>query len=132
MTRNSIREDGPPAPELADYYARRADNGIGLIIVESAAIGEKSAASYVGGLQVHSPKHAGAWRPITCGEIKSRERAEFLLNSGHTDQVAFDRPLIANPGWTQMLETGYISEYVEFDYAVHSAELIRNDSTGFF
>ena len=95
-----------------------------MIIVESTAIGEKSAARYVGGLQLHSSEHSGAWRPITCGEIKSRERAEFLLNSGHTDQVAFDRPLIANPGRTQMLETGYMSEYVEFDYDIHTVALI--------
>ena len=100
------------------------ESGVGLIIVESTAIGEKSAARYVGGLQLHSSEHSGAWRPITCGEIKSRERAEFLLNSGHTDQVAFDRPLIANPGWTQMLETGYMSEYVEFDYDIHTVALI--------
>ncbi len=64
MTRHSTGEGGVPSPELADYYVRRAREGVGLIIVESAAIGAESAGSYISGLQLHSPDHVRTWRPI--------------------------------------------------------------------
>jgi len=60
---------------------------------------------------------------ITCGEIKTRERAEKLLNSGSSDMVAFGRSLIANPGLPGMLQSGDMSGYVEFDHDIHTATL---------
>jgi 2,4-dienoyl-CoA reductase-like NADH-dependent reductase (Old Yellow Enzyme family) len=64
MTRHTTYGEGLPTEELADYYLRRAEGGVGLVIVESAAIGRPASFSYVGGLQFHSPTHVAAWKPI--------------------------------------------------------------------
>ncbi len=64
MTRHTTHGEGLPTDELADYYVRRAEQGVGLIIIESAAIGTPASMSYVGGLRFHSPVHAAAWKPI--------------------------------------------------------------------
>ena len=60
---------------------------------------------------------------ITCGEITTREKAEELLNSGSTDLVAFGRALIANPELPEMLKTGDMSGYEEFDHDIHTSKL---------
>jgi 2,4-dienoyl-CoA reductase-like NADH-dependent reductase (Old Yellow Enzyme family) len=64
MTRCACTAEGLPTPELADYYVRRAQNGVGLVIVESAAINSSDAMGYLNGCQFHSEKHVEAWRPI--------------------------------------------------------------------
>jgi N-ethylmaleimide reductase len=70
MTRYSCDEKGLPSKELADYYIRRAENDIALIIVESAAINDSDSLGYVGGMQFHSQKHVEKWNPIL-KEIKA-------------------------------------------------------------
>lgn len=64
MTRHSTCAGGVPTPELANYYVRRAESGVGLIIVEAASIGCRASGSYVGGVQFHQPRHAESWGPI--------------------------------------------------------------------
>lgn len=43
MTRFSCTEDGSPTEELSKYYIKRAENDLGLIIIESCAINDKDA-----------------------------------------------------------------------------------------
>jgi 2,4-dienoyl-CoA reductase-like NADH-dependent reductase (Old Yellow Enzyme family) len=43
MQRGWAEEDGAPSPRLADYYARRVEGGVSLIISESAAVDHPSA-----------------------------------------------------------------------------------------
>ncbi len=55
---------GIPGPDVAEYYARRARGGVGLIITEAANIGHRGASGYD-----HVPELAGAeamrgWRDV--------------------------------------------------------------------
>ena len=70
MTRYSCRADGLPTKDVGLYYTRRAQNGVGLIIVESAAVNAKDSLAYKNGLQFHSKEHCRAWKPIV-SEIQS-------------------------------------------------------------
>jgi 2,4-dienoyl-CoA reductase-like NADH-dependent reductase (Old Yellow Enzyme family) len=64
MSRHSTLSRGVPTPELAAYYLRRAENGVGLIIIEGAAVDSAASRAYVGGLEFHSALHVESWRPI--------------------------------------------------------------------
>jgi len=63
LTRYNCSEDGIPGAKVADYYIRRAQNGVGLIIVESAAVSQ-NAKGYKNGASFYSEEHADAWAPI--------------------------------------------------------------------
>ena len=64
MTRYGCTEDGSPTEKLANYYIKRAENNLGLIIIESSAINDKDAMGYLNGAQFHSKEHALNWKPI--------------------------------------------------------------------
>lgn len=64
MTRCGCDDRGLPSVDLENYYIRRSENSLGLIIVESAAINGNSAGGYKNGLQFHSQEHLAAWKVI--------------------------------------------------------------------
>lgn len=64
MTRCQSDAMGRPTQPLADYYIRRAREGVGLIIVESCAINDTDALTYENGCRMSQGFHAEAWQPI--------------------------------------------------------------------
>jgi len=64
MTRFACTEDGSPTEELSKYYLKRAENDLGLIIIESSAINDKDAMGYLNGAQFHSKEHVLNWKPL--------------------------------------------------------------------
>jgi 2,4-dienoyl-CoA reductase-like NADH-dependent reductase (Old Yellow Enzyme family) len=64
LTRFSYDSGGFPSQKLAEYYIRRAEFGVGLIIVESCAVNSREANGYVNGASFFSEIHAQAWKPI--------------------------------------------------------------------
>ena len=67
MTRYACLMDGSPSPALCDYYIRRAENGVGLIIVESAAVNPTHAMGYQNGAQFFNELHHNTWRQVIDG-----------------------------------------------------------------
>jgi len=64
LTRFHSDQSGNPTKEIADYYIRRAQLGVGLIIVESCAVNAYDAKGYLNGMQFHSRVHSENWKPI--------------------------------------------------------------------
>lgn len=53
-----------PTAEVADYYGRRADDGVGLLISEGTVIAERGN-GYNGAPGIWSREQVAAWRPVT-------------------------------------------------------------------
>ena len=64
MTRVGCDENGSPGQELGDYYVRRAQNNVGLIIIESCAVNSTDAMGYKFGAQFHNNEHLEKWKSI--------------------------------------------------------------------
>ena len=64
MTRYQCSHHGIPSKELQDYYIRRSENSIGLIIIESAAINSTNSVGYSNGLQFHDKEHLKTWTKV--------------------------------------------------------------------
>ncbi|MCX4617735.1 NADH:flavin oxidoreductase [Streptomyces mirabilis] len=63
MTRE-LSSGGVPGPEVAAYYARRARNGVGLIITEGAAIGHAAAERRTSVPRLHGPDALAGWSAV--------------------------------------------------------------------
>jgi 2,4-dienoyl-CoA reductase-like NADH-dependent reductase (Old Yellow Enzyme family) len=55
---------GAPTPEVAAYYRRRAENGVGLIVTEGTLVGHPSA-SHETTVPRMTPSSGAAWRRVT-------------------------------------------------------------------
>lgn len=64
MSRYACDRNGYPNSKLADYYIRRSQNGVGLIVVEAAAIDDNLSKSYPNGLCMFSREHSDFWKPV--------------------------------------------------------------------
>jgi 2,4-dienoyl-CoA reductase-like NADH-dependent reductase (Old Yellow Enzyme family) len=64
MTRYHCTEEGIPSKELLDYYLKRAENGIALIIIESCAVNGTDAMGYQNGAQLNTEEQAMAWKDL--------------------------------------------------------------------
>lgn len=64
MTRYACTIDGRPTEKLKAYYARRAQNDLGLIIVESCAINSADSMGYAHGAQLHTQEQSKAWKEV--------------------------------------------------------------------
>ena len=71
MTRYSCTQEGLPTQAMHEYYVKRAEGEVGLIIVESSAINDEDAMGYLGGAQFHKDIHRDAWRPIVADVQKT-------------------------------------------------------------
>ncbi|WP_217165387.1 NADH:flavin oxidoreductase [Streptomyces sp. AC512_CC834] len=63
MTRE-LSSGGVPGPEVAAYYARRARNGVGLIITEGAAIAHAAAERRTSVPRLHGPDALAGWSAV--------------------------------------------------------------------
>jgi len=72
--------DGSPLPQLADYYRRRAEGGVGLIIGESAAIDHPSATAQPVACKLN-PETAAAW--ARCIDAVQEAGGKMLLQLWH-------------------------------------------------
>jgi 2,4-dienoyl-CoA reductase-like NADH-dependent reductase (Old Yellow Enzyme family) len=63
MTRE-LSPDGVPTPEVAAYYARRAGNGVGLIITEGAAIGHPASERRTAVPRIHGADALTGWADV--------------------------------------------------------------------
>lgn len=63
MTRE-LSSGGVPGPEVAAYYARRARNGVGLIITEGAAIGHTAAERRESVPRLHGLEALAGWSAV--------------------------------------------------------------------
>lgn len=63
LTRFACKDDGAPGSDVSSYYVRRAESGVGLIIVESCAV-SKDAKGYRNGASLYTIEHAEAWASI--------------------------------------------------------------------
>jgi 2,4-dienoyl-CoA reductase-like NADH-dependent reductase (Old Yellow Enzyme family) len=86
MTRVAADKDGFPLQKLVDYYIRKSNEDIGLIIIESAAINNESAKGYLNGLQFHNTQHAQTWKPIV-HEIK-KSGAKIWIQLFHAGRLS--------------------------------------------
>ncbi|MGI5286720.1 tRNA-dihydrouridine synthase [Nonomuraea polychroma] len=64
MTRVSAAPDGTPTAEMADYYARFADGGFGLLITEGTYTDTVYSQGYLNQPGIVTERHAAAWRQI--------------------------------------------------------------------
>ncbi|MFE7445119.1 NADH:flavin oxidoreductase [Streptomyces chartreusis] len=65
MTRVSADADGTPTAEMADYYARYAHGGFGLIITEGVYTDEYYSQGYFNQPGITNDRHAKAWRQVS-------------------------------------------------------------------
>ncbi len=63
MTR-SFAIDGIPGPDIADYYGRRAENLVGLVLTESAAIDRPAARNEPNAPFFHGDKALAGWKHV--------------------------------------------------------------------
>ena len=73
-------KDGAPLPELASYYARRAEGGVGLIIAESSAVDHPSATVQPTAARLNAAT-ADAWS--RCVEAVHAAGGHILLQLWH-------------------------------------------------
>ncbi|MFB6285726.1 MAG: tRNA-dihydrouridine synthase [Candidatus Bipolaricaulia bacterium] len=65
MTRTSATDDGRATAEMADYYARYARGGFGLIVTEGTYIDEAHSQGYARQPGLAHDAHVDAWRAVT-------------------------------------------------------------------
>ncbi len=63
MTRK-LSPDGVPGAAVADYYRRRAEGGVGLIITEGTTINRQAASNESGIPNFHDPESLEGWRRV--------------------------------------------------------------------
>ena len=64
MTRSFAGPGNVPTPEMAAYYARRAEHGVGLILTESTAV-HPSAEGFPDAPQMYTEAQVKGWRAVT-------------------------------------------------------------------
>lgn len=64
MTRNFSPNDNVPGDNVVDYYRRRAEGGVGLIITEGTCVGHIGASGYPGVPYFHGKERLAGWRRV--------------------------------------------------------------------
>ena len=100
MTRYNCTDTGAPTDDVAAYYIKRAQNQVGLIIVESCAVNATDAMGYVNGAQFHSEEHLEKWKPIV--EEVHKTGAKIWIQLFHAgrltvEEVAGVKPVAPSP-----------------------------------
>jgi 2,4-dienoyl-CoA reductase-like NADH-dependent reductase (Old Yellow Enzyme family) len=88
-------DDGSPRPELAAYYARRAEGGVPLIIGESAAVDHPSATAQPNASWL-TARTAGGW--ARCVDAVCAAGGEMLLQLWHEGAVRNDGRALSPSG----------------------------------
>jgi 2,4-dienoyl-CoA reductase-like NADH-dependent reductase (Old Yellow Enzyme family) len=64
MTRNFSPNDNIPGDNVVDYYRRRAEGGVGLIITEGTCVGHIGASGYPGVPYFHGEARLAGWKKV--------------------------------------------------------------------
>jgi 2,4-dienoyl-CoA reductase-like NADH-dependent reductase (Old Yellow Enzyme family) len=64
MTRNFSPNDNIPRDNIVDYYRRRAEGGVGLIITEGTCVGHRSASGYPSIPYFHGEARLAGWKKV--------------------------------------------------------------------
>ena len=64
MTRNFSPNDNIPGDNVVDYYRRRAEGGVGLVITEGTCIGHAGASGYPGVPYFHGEARLAGWKKV--------------------------------------------------------------------
>lgn len=92
MSRASATKDGIPTPEMAEYYARFAKGGFGLLIAEGAYPQGELSQSYANQPGLCSDAHQRGWTDIANAVHNEGGKIVLqLIHAGAVSQVA-DRP----------------------------------------
>ena len=99
LTRFACKDDGTPSSDLASYYVRRAEAGVGLIIVESCAVSQE-AKGYKNGASLFTNEHANAWASIV--EKVHAQGAKIWVQLFHAgrlsvSEISGSHPLAPSP-----------------------------------
>ena len=91
MTRRCAAADGSPSPAMAAYYARRAQSGVGLIIVEGVHVNSNDAVDRPNTPQCSSAEHVRCWKELVrqCKE-QSNGRVVMCMQLWHTGMSSQD------------------------------------------
>ncbi|MEV6306541.1 12-oxophytodienoate reductase [Actinoplanes sp. NPDC051861] len=101
---------GVPTPEVADYYRRRAENGVGLIVTEGVLVGHPSASHETTVPRMTAGSAEAGWRRVT-GEVHAAggKIAAQLWHLG-SEREAAD----GYPAWTpSTMSTGDIDVIID-------------------
>lgn len=77
--------NGNPSHKLSEYYIRRSKGGVGLIIIESAAVDGGPSQGYRNGLLMTSASHAESWKPII--EAIHKEETKIWMQIFHAGRL---------------------------------------------
>jgi N-ethylmaleimide reductase len=91
MTRAKSYDDHTPTPEMADYYAKRADAG--LIITEGVIIAP-NALGHKNGPGIFNQKHIDAWKKIT--HAVHEKNGRIFMQLWHVGRVSHPNLLNGN------------------------------------
>ncbi|KPF91832.1 hypothetical protein IP81_07080 [Novosphingobium sp. AAP83] len=86
-------QGGLPGADHVEYYRRRAEGGVGLILTEGAVID----------------------RPSSRNEPASLERLVTRMERGEFDLIAVGRALIVDPDWANKVQAGRLDELSPFE-----------------
>jgi 2,4-dienoyl-CoA reductase-like NADH-dependent reductase (Old Yellow Enzyme family) len=64
MTRNFSPNDNIPGDNVVDYYRRRAEGGVGLIITEGTCVDHIAASGYPGVPYFHGEARLAGWKKV--------------------------------------------------------------------
>jgi 2,4-dienoyl-CoA reductase-like NADH-dependent reductase (Old Yellow Enzyme family) len=64
MTRNFSPNDNIPGDNVVDYYRRRAEGGVGLVITEGTCVGHEGASGYPGVPYFHGEARLAGWKKV--------------------------------------------------------------------
>ena len=64
MTRNFSPNDNVPGDDVVDYYRRRAEGGVGLIITEGTCVGHVGASGYPDVPYFHGEERLAGWKKV--------------------------------------------------------------------
>ena len=64
MTRNFSPNDNIPGDNVVDYYRRRAEGGVGLVITEGTCVGHAGASAYPGVPYFHGEARLAGWKKV--------------------------------------------------------------------
>ena len=64
MTRNFSPNDNIPGDNVVDYYRRRAEGGVGLVVSEGTCIGHPGASGYPGVPYFHGEARLAGWKKV--------------------------------------------------------------------
>lgn len=113
--------DGIPGPDVAAYYLRRAEGGVGLIVSEGLAIDHAASIHKATIPQIHGAQALAAWAGIV-PEVKAAGAA-FIAQLWHTGGARTKFPEVVNPEVASIAASGRYFPDQPFGDAVDEADL---------